>query len=61
MFSEVLSHVITGEIAPEETSRGPADVATLQALMNELTEMRVSPATASTQEYYLQHKDRVCM
>ena len=61
MFSEVLSHVITVKIAPEETSRGPADVATLQALMNELTAMRVIPAKASTQDYYLQNKDTVCM
>ena len=48
-------------MAAEETSTGPANEATLQTLMNELTAMRVSPATASTQEYYLQHKDRVCM
>ena len=45
----------------EENRAGPADVATLQALMKELTEMTVCPATASTQDYYIQEKDSVCM
>ena len=48
-------------MATGDTSTGLADVATLQALINELEAMMVNPATASTQEYYHQEKDCVCM